>query len=102
MNCALPTAPVLGLDKAGSGLTVTPPEAFGFLDGPPNRITVDQSQLKLQPGRTLSLVGGDLDLSGGASASTAAGTVNLVSWLRLAKPGFPTGRSTLPNWGAFG
>src|SRR4051794_36323418 len=35
------------VDKAGSGLTVAPPEAFGFLDRPPGRITVDQSELRL-------------------------------------------------------
>src|SRR3954469_7953851 len=43
------------LDTAGSGLTVAPPEAFGFLDKPPGRIGVDRSQLKLQPGKTFSL-----------------------------------------------
>jgi filamentous hemagglutinin family protein len=69
------------LDKTGSGLTVAPPEAFGFLDNPPNRITVDQSQLKLQPGKTLSLVGGDLTINGGQSGTlmTADGVVQLVS-----------------------
>jgi filamentous hemagglutinin family protein len=48
------------LDKTGSGLTVAPPEAFGFLDGSETRISVDQSQLQLKPGKTLSLIGGDL------------------------------------------
>jgi filamentous hemagglutinin family protein len=48
------------LDKTGSGLTVAPPEAFGFLDRSTGRIAVDQSQLGLQPGKTLSLIGGDL------------------------------------------
>jgi filamentous hemagglutinin family protein len=32
------------LDKTGSGLTVAPPEAFGFLDRPAGRIAVKQSQ----------------------------------------------------------
>src|SRR4051794_8703485 len=53
------------LDKTGSGLTVAPPEAFGFLDRLPGRITVDQSQLELKPSKTLSLVGGDIDIVGG-------------------------------------
>src|SRR3954468_12353232 len=57
------------LDKTGSGLTVAPPEAFGFLDRPPGRIAVDQSQLQLKPGKTLSLVGGDLTIDGGQTGS---------------------------------
>jgi filamentous hemagglutinin family protein len=56
------------VDKVGSGLTVAPPEAFGFLDMPPGRIAVDQSQLQLKPGKMLLLVGGDLDLTGGTIA----------------------------------
>src|SRR3954452_7148176 len=43
------------LDKTGSGLTVAPPEAFGFLDRPSGRIAVDHSQLELKPGKTFSL-----------------------------------------------
>src|SRR3954462_10286899 len=43
------------LDKSGSGLTVATPEAFGFLDRPPGRISVDQGRLQLRPGKTLSL-----------------------------------------------
>src|SRR3954468_6502449 len=57
------------LDKTGSGLTVAAPEAFGFLDRPPGRIAVDQSQLQLKPGKTLSLVGGDLTIDGGQTGS---------------------------------
>src|SRR3954470_21645683 len=69
------------LDKAGSGLTVAPPEAFGFLDRPPGRISVDQGRLQLRPGKTLSLVGGDIAIAGGASGSLSApgGTVTLTS-----------------------
>ena len=39
------------LDKTGSGLTVAPPEAFGFLDKPPGRITVDRSRWRSRPAR---------------------------------------------------
>jgi filamentous hemagglutinin family protein len=46
------------LDKTGSGLTVAPPEAFGFLSQSPGRIRVDQSELRLNAGKALSLVGG--------------------------------------------
>jgi filamentous hemagglutinin family protein len=61
------------LDKTGSGLTVAPAEAFGFLDKPAGRITSNQSLLEVQPGKTLSLVGGDLELTGGTIA-TAGGS----------------------------
>src|SRR3954471_12721478 len=69
------------VDKAGSGLTVAPPEAFGFLDKPPGRIAVDQSQLLLRPGKTLSLVGGDLTVDGGETGGIGVkdGKVHLTS-----------------------
>jgi filamentous hemagglutinin family protein len=69
------------LDKTGSGLTVAPPEAFGFLDKPPGRIAIEQSQLQLAPGKTFSLVGGDLMIDGGLTGSvrTEDGVVQLVS-----------------------
>src|SRR3954463_11340628 len=57
------------LDKTGSGLTVASPEAFGFLDRPPGRITVEGSGpgalLELWSPRTLSLIGGDIDIYSG-------------------------------------
>ena len=64
------------VDKAGSGLTVAPPEAFGFLDQTPGRITVDQSRLQLTPGKTFSLVGGDIEIVGGTIA-VAGGYVRI-------------------------
>src|SRR4051794_39359398 len=69
------------LDKTGSGLTVAAPEAFGFLGQLPGRIRVDQSELRLNAGKALSLVGGDLDFAGGASGTLSAsgGTVTLAS-----------------------
>src|SRR3954463_9907925 len=67
------------IDKASSGLTVAPPEAFGFLDRPAGRIAVDQSQLQLKPGKTFSLVGGDLDLVDGAYLAATSGTINLAA-----------------------
>jgi filamentous hemagglutinin family protein len=69
------------LDKTGSGLTVASPEAFGFLDRPLGRITVDQSRLEVTSGKALSLVGGDIDIAGGPSTSISAtgGTVTLTS-----------------------
>src|SRR3954463_9222159 len=69
------------LDKTGSGLTVASPEAFGFLDRPLGRIGVDQSQLRLKPGKTLSLVGGDLTVDGGETGGIGVedGKVHLTS-----------------------
>jgi filamentous hemagglutinin family protein len=64
------------LDKTGSGLTVAPPETFGFLDRAPGRITVDQSRLQLSPGKTFSLVGGDMDIFDGVIA-VAGGSVRI-------------------------
>jgi filamentous hemagglutinin family protein len=76
------------LDKTGSGLTVAAPEAFGFLDRTAGPIRVEQSQLQLQPGKMLSLIGGNLDIVGGrlgfiedqaSSMAAPSGTVNLTS-----------------------
>jgi len=69
------------LDRTGSGLSVAPPEAFGFLAEAPQSIQVDRSQLRLTPGKVLSLVGGDLMIDGGQTGSvrTEDGVVQLVS-----------------------
>jgi filamentous hemagglutinin family protein len=42
------------VDPAGSGLTMAPPEAFGFLDRPLGRIGADQSHVEVPAGKTLS------------------------------------------------
>jgi filamentous hemagglutinin family protein len=69
-------------NPAASALTAAPPSAFGFL-GAPAPITVRESLLAVADGKTLSLVGGDLALTG-TSASAAVlyapgGRVNLAS-----------------------
>jgi hypothetical protein len=43
---------------------VAPPSAFGFLDSNPASITVDRADLAVPEGATLSLVGGDISISG--------------------------------------
>src|SRR3954468_1099955 len=63
------------LDKTGSGLTVAPPEAFGFLDRPSGHIGVDRSQLEVPAGKTFSLVGGTLAIAGTQSDGSPAGTI---------------------------
>jgi len=43
-------------------LTVAPIEAFGFLTDSPAKITTQNSKLSVPSGKTLSLIGGDIDL----------------------------------------
>ena len=64
-----------------STLTIASPEAFGFLGSSPGAITVDGSSMEIAPGETLSLVGGDIDISGGAGATIRAegGKINLIA-----------------------
>ena len=51
-------------NPSDSILTVAPIESFGFLTDSPAKITAQDSQLVVPYGRTLSLIGGDLDLNG--------------------------------------
>ncbi len=46
-------------------LTVAPPVAFGFLQVQPAPITVQGSKLHVPEGETLSLIGGNIDITGG-------------------------------------
>jgi filamentous hemagglutinin family protein len=63
---------------APSVLTVAPPAAFGFLSPAPANITVQGSTLEAPPGQSLSLVGGDVEVTGG-TLSTPSGRLTLVS-----------------------
>ena len=69
-------------------LSVAEPSAFGFLDNNPGSITVDRADLAVPVGATLSLVGGDISISGlqdgRATITAASGRVDLVS---VASPG---------------
>ncbi|WP_172428430.1 beta strand repeat-containing protein [Azospirillum brasilense] len=69
------------LDKTGSSFTTAPPQAFGFLNRPTGALRVDQSRLSVKPGKALSLVGGDVEVRGGASGRIEApgGTVTIAS-----------------------
>jgi len=51
-------------NPSDSLLTVAPIENFGFLTNSPAKITTQDSQLVVPYGRILSLIGGNLDLSG--------------------------------------
>ncbi len=50
-------------------LTVDPPTAFGFLGSNPAEIIVRGSMLEVPEGKTLSLVGGDIEISGSNSSN---------------------------------
>jgi len=73
-------------------LTVAPPSAFGFLGDNPAPITVQRSDLGVQPGETLSIVAGPITISGDVTGhpafdsfpietrlSAERGTLNLIS-----------------------
>jgi len=71
-----------------SVLTMSPPEAFGFLNENPAGITVNRSSLKVSAEETLSLVGGDITIVGNPdqlpdetipSLLAESGQVNLFS-----------------------
>ena len=69
-------------NPAASTLSSAPPSAFGFLGSSPASIRVRDSILKVPAGQTLSLVGGDISISGvrfGAVLLAAAGRINLAS-----------------------
>ena len=65
-------------NPGNSILTVAPPSAFGFLNSVPNNITVNGSLLKVPEGKTLSMVGGNLNIQDG-NLFAESGTINLVS-----------------------
>ena len=58
-----------------SVLSVADVAAFGFLRAPTAGITVNGSALQVDPGQTLSLVGGGVQVSGGASAGNVGALV---------------------------
>ncbi|MDY6952714.1 MAG: filamentous hemagglutinin N-terminal domain-containing protein, partial [Thermodesulfobacteriota bacterium] len=62
-----------------SVLTTAAPKAFGFLGAPGGDIGVNASQLTGSADQTLSLVGGDIFIYGGALLSVESGQVNLIS-----------------------
>lgn len=50
--------------EQNSILTVASPVAFGFLDGNPADISIQESTLEVTEGKTLSLVGGNINVTG--------------------------------------
>ncbi len=84
------TADVLRLGDGGafhvsldeqSALSISAPSAFGFLQNNPAGIRIEESVLEVPTGQTLSVVGGDITMTGGPEGLLAApsGRINLVS-----------------------
>jgi filamentous hemagglutinin family protein len=76
-----------------TSISSAPVAAFGFLGTNPAAITVKEGQLAVQPGQSISLIGGDIAISGVAveegmvqpvQLSAPGGTINLAS---VASPG---------------
>lgn len=66
------------VDPESSGFSVAAPESFGFLSADPAGITIAGSQLSVDEGETLSVVGGDVDIRG-AGLATAGGELNVLA-----------------------
>ncbi len=60
-------------------LTTKPPQAFGFLGDQAASISFQGSPLTLPEGETLSVIGGDIDLTGGARLRAPGGRMNVAS-----------------------
>jgi filamentous hemagglutinin family protein len=69
-----------------SVLTVASPAAFGFLGPTPAPITIQESVLEVPTGKTLSIIGGDIEIVGGRLGFLASpsGRIQLAS---VASPG---------------
>lgn len=61
-----------------SSLSVAAPSAFGFVNATPAAIAIQGSTLEVSEGKTLSIVGGDIDIAGG-NLRASSGQINLVS-----------------------
>lgn len=66
-----------------SVLSVAPPEAFGFLSQHPAPISIQESLLKVPEGKTLSVVGGDIQIVGRGTVennlTARSGRINVAS-----------------------
>jgi filamentous hemagglutinin family protein len=71
---------------SSSVLTTAPPVAFGFLTSAPAPIIILESFLQVPRGKTLSVVGGDITITGGPTGEIYApsGRINIAS---VASPG---------------
>ena len=63
----------------GVTLTVSAPEAFGFLGKPSSNIQIDDSSLSVKSGKTLSLIGGSIEATSDALLNAEGGHINLIA-----------------------
>lgn len=96
---------VASLDADDSGLSTAPVSAFGFLGKNPGTISIQQSTLAVQGGKSISLVGGDIAMDGG-SVQAPGGQINLVSVKSIgevpvdpATPSLPQFKAAFPQQG---
>ena len=72
-------------------LTAQPPSAFGFLNGNPSGIRIQEAMLEVPVGQTLSIVGGDINISGddnaGYASASAVAPGGLLNIAGVASPG---------------
>jgi filamentous hemagglutinin family protein len=66
-----------------STLSTAPVAAFGFLSSSPAAISIQGSNLSVPEGKTLSIIGGDINITGGQIAAPS-GRINIAS---VASPG---------------
>ncbi|WP_286820199.1 hypothetical protein, partial [Desulfobacter sp. UBA2225] len=59
-------------------LTVAPPSDFGFLGDNPAGISIKDADLEVPKGETLSLIGGDIEITGG-KLTASSGRINIAS-----------------------
>jgi len=71
---------------SSSVLTTASPVAFGFLSNNPAPISIQNSYLEVPEGKTLSIIGGDINITGGPTGAIIApgGRINVAS---VASPG---------------
>jgi filamentous hemagglutinin family protein len=60
-------------------LIVAPPSSFGFLDSTPADITIQGSTLKIEGGKDLSIISGNLNIENSNLSTVGGGQINLIS-----------------------
>ncbi|MEK8015640.1 MAG: filamentous hemagglutinin N-terminal domain-containing protein, partial [Candidatus Parabeggiatoa sp.] len=86
---------------ANSILTIAPPQAFGFFDDNPISITVQDSFLQVAEGKSLSVIGGDLQFED-ATLYAPEGHINLISVASTGKVDFSSDNFEINNFTKLG
>jgi filamentous hemagglutinin family protein len=76
-------------------LSVAPPAAFGFLGPTSAPISIQGSALQVPAGQTMSVIGGDIEIMGGALVA-AGGRINLASVAAAGEVGMNPADPTAP------